>query len=353
MRQFNIRTIFALVCVTSTTPTFAQPCVGDIAIDGRIDGGDLGVMLANWGPVTSTALSRACDLDGNAIVNGADLGILLSAWGSCPGPSVPAWATLIEAQPDPAVVTDPALRADLASTGFAWRVRDTATQVEFVLVPPGAFMMGCTESLNGYCSPAEYPRHPVRLTNAFYIGRYEVTQAQWTATMGSNPSFFQGPSYPDANTRPVEQVSWNTIQNYLSATSTRLPSEAEWEYACRAGTTTAFNNGSSDDSTVGTVAWHGANSGNQTHPCGGKAANAFGLYDMAGNAWEWINDRFDGAYYAVSPSINPPGAPSGAECVVRGGSWGDITERLRSSYRGFGAPGFSNRLTGFRVARNP
>ena len=158
------------------------------------------------------------------------------------------------------------------------------------------------------------------------------------AKMGSNPSNFQGQS--DSASRPVEQVSWNTIQGYLSATGMRLPSEAEWEYACRAGTTTAFNNGSSDDATVGTIAWYSSNSGNQTHAVGGKAANALGLYDMSGSVSEWTNDRFGSTYYSVSPSTNPLGPVVGSD-------------RVRSSSRIPLNNGLTGSSIGFRVARNP
>jgi formylglycine-generating enzyme required for sulfatase activity len=193
----------------------------------------------------------------------------------------------------------------------------------------------------------------VTLTQAFYIGRYEVTQGQWVAKMGFNPSFFQGTSYPGAANRPVEGVSWNTIQGYLSATSMRLPSEAEWEYACRAGTTTAFHNGSSDANTAGTIAWYFPNSDNQTHAVGGKAANALGLYDMSGNVFEWVNDWYGSTYYSVSPSTNPLGPVSGTDRVLRGGSWYFDVRTVRSSYRYVYSPGFTYRLIGFRVARSP
>jgi formylglycine-generating enzyme required for sulfatase activity len=267
---------------------------------------------------------------------------------------VPSWATLVETQPDPAVVTDVTLRAAIAATGFAWRVRDTETQMEMLLIPPGRFTMGCTAASNGVgCSDDENPTHSVTLTQAFYLGRYEVTQGQWVAKMGSNPSNFQGASYPDSANRPVERVSWNTIQGYLSAAVMRLPSEAEWEYACRAGTTTAFNNGSSDDATVGNIAWYNGNSGEQTHAVGGKAANALGLYDMAGNVWEWVNDWSDWAYYYGSPSTNPLGPVSGTTRVRRGGSWNYHTFYARSSYRTNYTPGYTDIAVGFRVARNP
>jgi formylglycine-generating enzyme required for sulfatase activity len=264
---------------------------------------------------------------------------------------VPTWATLVEATPDPAVVTDATLRAAITASGLAWRVRDTATQMEMLCVPAGTFMMGCTASNQYACNGDENPTHSVTLTQGFYVGRYEVTQSQWLATMGSNPSYFAGQS--DSASRPVERVSWNTIQGYLSATGMRLPSEAEWESACRAGTTTAFNNGSSDDATVGMIAWYSSNSGSQTHAVGGKAANALGLHDMTGNVWEWVNDCYDGSYYSVSPSTNPLGPVSGTYRGLRGGSWDVNTYRVRSSSRGLYTPGNSDYIIGFRVVRSP
>jgi formylglycine-generating enzyme required for sulfatase activity len=314
---------------------------GDFGLDGSVDGKDLGYLLASWGSADPFA-----DLDGNQLVNGADLGKLLANWGATPfgGGSclgTPAWATLLEYFPDPAVVTNLTLRAAINSSGRPWRVRDTATQMEMVLVPQGTFTMGEA----GYAEPA----HSVTLTQAFYLGRYEVTQGQWVAKMGSNPSYFQGQS--DSASRPVERVSWNTIQSFLSATGMRLPSEAEWEYACRAGTTTAFNNGSSDGATVGTIAWYSSNSGSQTHAVGGKAANALGLHDMGGNLWEWVNDRY-GAY-SSGAQTNPLGPVFGTNRVLRGGSWGGSTDSVRSSYRYDSTPGFTSSAIGFRVARTP
>jgi formylglycine-generating enzyme required for sulfatase activity len=263
--------------------------------------------------------------------------------------SVPSWATVIEFAPNPAVVTNATMRAAITATGLAWRVRDTATQIEMLLVPPGAFMMGCTASNVYGCNPDENPTHSVTLTQAFYMGRYEVTQGQWVATMGSNPSYFQG--YSDSASRPVELVSWSTVQSYLSATCMRLPSEAEWEYACRAGTTTAFNNGSSDDATVGTIAWYLSNSGIQTHAVGGKAANALGLYDMSGNVDEWVNDRY--GPYSSGAQTNPLGPVSGTARVFRGGAWFADSGYVRSSDRGGSSPGGAGDGLGFRVAKAP
>ena len=131
----------------------------------------------------------------------------------------------------------------------------------------------------------------------------------------------------------------------------RLPNEAEWEFACRAGTTTAFNNGSNDDNTVANVAWYVENSGGQTHAVGNKAANALGFYDMTGNVWEWVNDWYDSSYYSMSPSTNPGGPVSGTTRVLRGGSWYYDSGKVRSSYRS--TSGCTGVDFGFRVARNP
>ena len=269
----------------------------------------------------------------------------------------PGWGTVLEWSPNPNVVTNAVARAAIIASGLAWRVRDTATQIEMVLVPPGTFTMGCSASNSYACIAAESPVHQVTLTNAYYIGRYEVTQSQWQARMGSNPSQFQGASYPDAANRPVERVSWTTIQGFLEATGLRLPTEAEWEYACRAGTATAFHSmpvapsGTSNDDLATNIAWYSANSGSQTHPVGGKASNALGIHDMSGNVWEWVNDWYGG--YTSNAQTNPTGPATGSNRVVHGGAWDGSTNGLRSSYRGNLAPTFSNQNFGFRVVRNP
>jgi formylglycine-generating enzyme required for sulfatase activity len=330
----------------------AQSCAGDLNGNRTVTGADLGILLGEWGTSGGTT---GADIDGNGTVNGADLGILLGAWGPCPGSIVPSWATLVEARPDPAVVTNPTLLAAIEATGLAWRVRDTATQVEMLLVPPGTLQMGCVIGSNRYgCYTHEQPLHQVTLTNAFYLGRYEVTQSQWVARMGSNPSYFQGQS--DSVIRPVEQVSWTAIQGYLSATGFRLPTEAEWEYACRAGTQTPFYNGSMDDNTVETLAWFFYNtcsggSGCGSRAVGGKAANGFGLYDMLGNVWEWVNDWYD--TYQSSAQTNPTGPVDALYRVVRGGSYSYDTSHVRSSNRYGATPGGTSLDIGFRVARNP
>jgi formylglycine-generating enzyme required for sulfatase activity len=200
----------------------------------------------------------------------------------------------------------------------------------------------------------------VTLTQPMYLGRYEVTQAQWTAVMGINPSFFQNPSaeVPAAQVpfRPVEQVSWNDIQDFEAATGLRLPTEAEWEYACRAGTSTAFNlppNGTSADALLGQMAWFRDNSAFQARPVGQKQANNLGLHDMHGNVYEWVEDWFGVDYYAQSPAIDPEGPTNGADRVIRGGGALDLSEYCRASFRSGIDPVLLANNLGFRAARTP
>jgi len=268
------------------------------------------------------------------------------------------WYTVLEQLPDPAVVTDIVLRDAIIATGLPWRVKDTGTNIEMLLIPPGSFTMGCTASgWFGYeHSDNENPRHTVTLTNAFYLGRYEVTQAQWTAKMGSNPSAFQGASYPNSATRPVEQVSWTTIASFNTATGMRLPTEAEWEYAYHAqpgtaGTRTAFHNGTNDAALLGNIAWYGSNSGYQTCAIGGKAANALGLHDMSGNVFEWCQDWY--GLYSSASAMNPTGPPSGPNRVLRGGCWSGTSNGCRGSQRYYSTPDNALNYLGFRSARTP
>jgi formylglycine-generating enzyme required for sulfatase activity len=274
------------------------------------------------------------------------------------------WYTVLEQNPNPAVVTDVTLRNAITATGYPWRVRDNGTQIEMVLVPPGSFAMGCSASNQFPCEQHEIPVHSVTLTSAFYLGRYEVTQAQWTARMGTNPSYWQDPStqvpLAQVPNRPVDQVSWNTVQSFLTATGMRLPTEAEWEYAYRAGTTTAFHGfsgfpfGTNDDALVGTIGWFDGNAVNQPRPVGLKAANGFGLHDMAGNVWEWLSDWYAFNYYGSSPATNPTGPSTGTNRVLRGGSYVNLySEYLRASARNRDTAGLGLNYYGFRVARNP
>ena len=333
-----------------------DPCQyarGDFNLDRVIDGADLSVMLSLWG----TKAPPFGDLTGDGVVNGADLANLLGNWGSYQGP----WGVVLEVEPEPAVITDPEWRERIVATGLPWRVQENASGIEMLLVPPGTFMMGCSPSNQYGCGGDENPVHEVTLTQAFYLGRYEVTQAQWTAVMGSNPSSFQGPSSQvpaeQVPNRPVERVSWNMIQGFEAQTGLRLPTEAEWEYACRAGTMTAFNlspNGTNDDDLLGQLAWFNSNAASQTRPVGQKQANNLGLHDMHGNVWEWVEDWYGSGYYAQSPAVDPPGPISGSFRVLRGGSWYVNSNSCRASYRRSYGPGSDSfYFFGLRAARTP
>jgi formylglycine-generating enzyme required for sulfatase activity len=182
--------------------------------------------------------------------------------------------------------------------------------------------------------------------------------------MGSNPSHFTAatPQVPAGQVpqRPVEQVSWNAIGAFSAATGLRLPTEAEWEHAYRAGTTTAFHSfagdpdGFDDESLLGNIAWFGVNSGGQPRPVGQKPGNGFGFHDMSGNVWEWVNDWWSATSYQSSPSIDPTGPATGLTRVLRGGSWGSLPGIGRSSDRVDLPPdSVGLRNGGFRAARTP
>ncbi|MDR3177301.1 MAG: formylglycine-generating enzyme family protein [Desulfovibrio sp.] len=219
--------------------------------------------------------------------------------------------------------------------------------MEFVLIPAGSFQMG-----SGVLDD-EKPVHRVEISRAFYLGKHEVTQGQWTQIMGKNPSWFTGENLP------VEQVFWDEAQEFIRRLNLkegrdgyRLPTEAEWEYAARAGL-------DSDPSgeELGEIAWYAENAGGATHPVGEKKPNALGIYDMLGNVNEWVADWFSSAYYAQSPAKDPAGPDSGTLRVRRGGSWSDEAANCRPARRSFdtpdssacGAPGCRFGDLGFRV----
>ena len=194
----------------------------------------------------------------------------------------------------------------------------------------------------------EKPAHEVTLTQPCYVGKFVVTQEQYQAVVGTNPSNFKGKD------NPVEQVSWDDAQAFCAKLAeqtkqtVQLPTEAEWEFACRAGTNTAHYSGDTDND-LDRVAWYEANSKNTTHPVGQKEPNAFGLYDMLGNVWQWCADWYGKDYYGKSEAENPQGPAQGAYCVLRGGSWDDDPRDCRSAYR-IGRGPDDRYFFGFRVA---
>ena len=197
-------------------------------------------------------------------------------------------------------------------------------------------------------------QHRVTLTKGFWLGKYEVTQAQWKRVMGSNPSNFQG--FFVSSERPVENVSWDDCQEFIRKVNAeaerqfggeaRLPTEAEWEYACRAGSTGAFA-GTGDLYSMG---WYRGNSGGKTHPVGQKRPNAWGFYDMHGNVCEWCNDWYGD--YPGGSVTDPAGAASGGLRVLRGGGWYGYARNCRSAIRYWNDPGDRGGHDGFRLARS-
>ena len=219
------------------------------------------------------------------------------------------------------------------------------TGMEFIYIPSGCFNMG-TE--NGF--DFESPVHNVCI-DAFYMGKFEVTQKQWSNFIPNNLSKFTGKSHP------VERVSWKDAKNYIlelnSAENTkkyRLPYEAEWEYAARGGTTTQFYWGENiDDNYV----WYFGTSNYKTHPVGLKKPNPFGLYDILGNVWEWVEDWFANDFYAKSPIQNPKGPETGKFKVKRGGSQANLISHIKSHTRYRAHPDKRHYINGFRIAFSP
>ena len=360
MKLMNAAGIIACAAALMFAPLNQQAnaqCLADVNHDNFVNGSDLTAILSTWG---TDGGSVGGDINSDGTVNGLDLAFVLSGWGVC---QFQSWATVLEWTPNPAVVTNATLRNAITASGWPWRIRDNSSSIEMLLVPGGTFMMGCSASNSYACYSDETPTHQVTL-GAFYVGRYEVTQAQWTAKMGSNPSNFSG--YTNSPSRPVEKVSWNMIASgstsFMSLTGLRLPTEAEWEYAYRAGTTTAFHsypaqpNGFNDDTLLGNIAWYSGNNGASgsstygTKAVGGKLANGLGLHDMAGNVWEWCQDWY--GPYSSGSVTNPTGPETGTGRLLRGGNWVSVSDSCRGSRRNSNDPTYAGNI-GFRAVRAP
>ncbi len=265
------------------------------------------------------------------------------AAGAIPPPAANApldWCEVLAAAPDPAVVTDAEARTRMTATKLPWKVRDRKTGIVLLLCPPGEFMMGSPDSEVGHSN--DETQHRVPITKAFYLSETEVTQESWQNVMGANPSSFEGAS------NPVEQVSWNDCQSFCQSSGLRLASESEWEYACRAGTTTAYSFGAS-------ITKQQANfdspkkTGRGRVACGSLPANHWGFREMHGNVWEWCEDR----YQATASSVQEAVKANSSNRVLRGGAWNVSSNNVRSSYRHYITADFTYNNIGFRVARAP
>lgn len=229
-------------------------------------------------------------------------------------------------------------------------VEDLGDDIKLVMmaIPGGSFQMGSEDYDN------EKPIHRVNLS-PFYIGKYQVTQAQWHAVMKNNPSHHKG------DILPVEHVSWEDASRFCQKLTEktgreyRLPTEAEWEYACRASSTAKYCFGD-NNKLLQKYCWYRKNAEDKTHPVGEKLPNDWGLHDMHGNVWEWCQDWYDEDYYGESPEENPQGPLSGTHRVLRGGSFNHDKDQCGSANRGSYTPNTTYRYLGFRVvcvARTP
>lgn len=272
--------------------------------------------------------------------------------------NVSSWADVLQQEPDPGVVTDELARARMVASGWPWRIRERRSGIVLVLIPEGQFTMGSPLS--------EVQRDPVesahvrKIRRAFYLGECEVSQVEWQRVTAGNPSKHVGGDFP------VEQVSWVDAQRFVKAIGLRLPSEAEWEYACRAGTTTPFAFGASItwnqvnfnagfQYMEGASAPHGDESGiyrQETIEVGELARNAWGLADMHGNVWEWCED-VPCAYPAGRADERPAIGPSRGARVLRGGAWYLHPRFCRSASRFESDASKASDGYGLRVAATP
>lgn len=248
--------------------------------------------------------------------------------------------------------------ADIKKTASGVQPAYTISSINYKMsyIPAGTFMMGSPSSETGRYD--DEILHRVTLTKGFYMGVTEVTQGQWKEIMGNNPSAFR-----DCGDQcPVEQVSWYDCQEFIQRLNKReksrlyrLPTEAEWEYACRAGSGQAFSNGDitrtgcESDQNLDMIGWYCGNTNEKTQPVARKIPNAWGLYDMHGNAWEWCEDWYEG--YRIGHITDPKGPASGSARVFRGGGWGLSCRTCRSAFRDKYLPGLNCKFLGLRLVR--
>ena len=292
---------------------------------------------------TGTKNISVTDIDGNFIIKAKSSSITVTVtFLGC----VPKQVKLTEGTKEEITLIEESYKnqPSLSASTVTIPVKD-GVSIEMIKVEAGTFMMGATPEME-IPDDDEKPVHQVTLTNDYYIGKYEVTQALWQTVMESNPSSFKG------NNLPVEQVSWNDCQEFIGKLNSitgrkfRLPTEAEWEYAARGGKKSRGYQ-YSGSSNISDVAWYNGNSGSKTHLVGTKQANELGLYDMCGNVLEWCQNWYGS--YVSSSQTNPTGAVSGSYRVYRGGSWYRNARYCRSSFRNGVAPDFRGIDLGLRL----
>ena len=251
------------------------------------------------------------------------------------------WADVLEQNPNPKVVTNTDLLARIQATGLPWRVKDKSAGIEMLLVPPGKFIMGASPG-DTEATDAEKPAHEVTLTKPFYLGRTEITQAQWYEVTGEEAGHFKLSSE-----HPVESVTFENVNNFLKKADNGLdlPTEAQWEYCCRAGTKGAAYGD------LDSIAWYSNNSKNTTHAVAQALANELGFYDMIGNVSEWCSDNY--APYTEASQTDPSGPANGTDRVLCGGHWFNYSSGCRASSRSGRDSNYHSYGIGFRVARNP
>ena len=307
-------------CYSSSLPVGVTISLGDVDMDGRVTVGDAWLIATYLTDPSDPALA------------GVAIGQPIDASGM---------VVVGETRMFPLPVQE---GYDLISMAFVW-------------IPPGEFQMGSPESERSDCDWCDHegPVHEVRISRGFWLGRFEVTQGEWEAVMGHNPSKDRG----DAR-RPVEQVSWYDVHEFIGKLNDaagdslyRLPSEAEWEYACRAGTQTRWSLGKEDGDDVSLLhkyAWYSGNNDlSRTKAVGGKLSNRWGLYDMHGNVAEWVQD-WHGVYNS-SRQVDPQGASSGSLRVLRSANFYAYAQDMRSAARGGNSPDTRNYLLGVRLLR--
>ena len=274
----------------------------------------------------------------------------------------------VKTEPKPA---GPALPPDTANPAAVPDFGEaTFNGIAFVKIPAGTFIRGTTDEQrkvlesNGTWTPLnaeEQPARQIRITRPFFLSKYEVSQAEWTRFMGDDPKLHPSSfKYPKL---PVETVSWNEVQGFLTKLGEasggkgryRLPTEAEWEYAARAGSSGVFGMGADKvaitPERLGEYAWYAANAQNKTQPVGTKKSNAWGLHDMHGSVWEWCQDGYSPDFYASSPDADPLYTGPATERVLRGGCWFLDARALRAALRGGSLPDVKSQYVGFRLVR--